>query len=360
MNDKYDDIRLVITDINDGNKEEKLVKAISSLSKAMKVYTAIDIEPLKDGGPAKTKEEPLQVVQQLADEIAEEHLKTINKVYEELIRFVGGLRKAGVERFKLPKGIYNPKTGKPLTQKEWKQVVGAIDNYLGSKTEDLAERATMRAAAVGAVLNRLEKEGTDVEKLTLKDVRRYLPKKAKFLDVQKQMKWRPEAAANLKYRIDNLGNYITSLNDDMRADIKGILIEGLAQQKDVGEIERDLFDAHSEWNRDWKRIAMTETQNSVTDGHMVHEISMSEKGELMYMIGVSGGKACKICLRDINNKVVRLLPKPPAGGNEYIDDPYTNAAIWVGKNSIGHTAKETWTCVTRHPHCGCRFVRYYP
>ena len=64
--------------------------------------------------------------------------------------------------------------------------------------------------------------------------------------------------------------------------------------------------------------------------------------------------------RDIVGKVVRLLRKPPAGGNEKIDDPFTNIAIWPGKRSVGHSAKENWTAITRHPHCACRWTRHYP
>lgn len=349
-------IRLTVKDINNHNKEDKFVEAVSALAKAMQVYTTISLEPQGDNH----REEMIPVMKTLVQEMGDEYEKVLKGLVIGLARFAGRLSKAG-SQFSVPKGVYyNPKTGQPMTKKDWRTLDRAIDDYLALKTDDVAEKLAMRSAAMGAVVGRLEKTGKDPVAMTMQDVSPYLPKKFTFAEVRKHLGWKPEIDKTIRFRTDNIGNYITGLNDDVRNDVRRILTDGLSQQKSVVDIERDLFDAHSNWNRDWRRIASTEAQNSYAEGHLVTEISMSEKDEPIYMIGASAVNACPTCQRDINGKVVRLLPEPPKSGEEYIDDPYTNTAIWLGKNSLGHGNKERWTAVTRHPHCACRWVRYYP
>jgi hypothetical protein len=343
-------IRLVIEDI-DNDREEKFIKAVGVLADKFKMPSTLALEP--------EREEMLPVVEEVAVSFIKEYqgiLKTIIRSLDSI--FIGKMGKSW--EFKLPKAIYNPKTGQPLTQKEWNSIMKPIDKYLNTQTKDLAERMALKGAAVGAITGRLEKKGKDVQKVTYKGIKSKLPKEFKFKEVANKYKWTPAIDVPIRFRVDNIADNITSINDRVKSGIKSVLTEGLQQMKEPGDIAADLFEKYNKLNKDWERIARTETQNSVSDGNLVTEIADSERGEKIYMIGAGSANACKHCVRDVIGKIVRLLPAPPEGGGEGIDDPYTNVAIWAGKTSIGHPVKTKWTAITRHPWCACRWVRHYP
>ena len=352
-------VRLIINNAFVNNEQvrvEKFAKAVEKLANTMQIDTTLQMVH---------KEQMLPVMQNAVDSINAEYAEILINTFKGVGQlFVGQVDLFKSRMPKLPKGIYNPKTGLPLKQSDWNKITKAVDNYLSEQTKDLAEKMAMKGASLGAVVDRLEKVKNfpKVESLSPTDVRitSRLPKKFDFITVKKHFDWKPEAEIALRFRVDNIANYITDINNNAKTSIKRILIDGLQQQKTSAEVARGLFEEHAALNRDWVRIAQTEMQNSFADGQLATELSDTEPGIKIYMIGVGSAGACKICFRDIIGKVVRLLPRAPGGGVDMIDDPYTNTVIWPGKSSIGHGAKEQWAAIVRHPHCACRWLRFYP
>ena len=349
------EVRLTIGGLTPDNHQEKFTEAVSELAKALKVKTALTV-------PGQ-KEEMLPVLEGFVQELLTE-LKGMNEALGQALEqwMEQGLRKAvDPSTIKLPDDvIFNPKTGKPLTQAEWAKVVGAIDGYFEVETKDLSQRVAQTGAAVAAMTSRLKKvKGLEPDKLGWATVKKKLPKTFDLWATAKTEGWK--SVTPIMFRADNIATYVTSVTEDTRNEIKTILNDGLYQQKPVKQISRELFDSLHAKNKDWERIARTEVQNSYTDGAVVSELSDSTPGEKVYMIGMGSVGACKICQRDIVGRIVRLLDSPPKDGEETIDgDPVTDIAIWPGKTSIGHKAGQHWACVTRHPHCACRWVRYFP
>lgn len=352
-------IKLNITEITEDNKKGKYVAVIGELAKALQIKTAVDVNPT---GTDSHREEPLPVVDNIITDASIEYDQVLSGLVDGIISGLFGLQKAKTsKKFAVPKGIvYNPLTGKPVPREAWKKLNRAMDTYLTKHTGMIGDTYAARSVAVGSVVNRLEKQGKNPLTLTSQDIKNYMPKNYKFITVKKTLGWSEDISATLFYRADSFTNHVVDMNSRVKASVNNILIDGLQNQKTISEIERDLFDAHHKWNRDWSRIAHTEVQDSYSDGHMTTEVAMTPEDEPIYMIGMSAANACNICKRDIEGQVVRLLRKPPAGGNDKIDDPYTDTAIWIGKRSVGHSSKESWTAITRHPHCACRFVRWYP
>lgn len=351
------DLQLIVTDAFTDDKHvrtEKLIKAVENLSNAMKVEVTLNLEH---------QEEMLPVVKEVVDEYIAEYWNVLNGLLSNVGQiFTGTNPLAKAKRVKMPVGIYNPKTGKPLAKKDWSKILDAIDGYLTKNTKSLAEKMASKGAAVGSLLNRLErtKAVADVSTLGYAELAKQLPKKFKVTTVAKKFSWNPDATVNLHFRVDNIADHVTDTNNKVKAGIKRVLSDGLQQQSSPKEIAGNLFGEFGKWNKDWERIANTEVQNSTVDGEMITELSDAKPGEDIYMIGAGSASACNICHRDVIGKVVKLLSAPPSGGDEGIDDSYTDTAIWPGKNSIGHGAKEKWTAIVRHPFCGCRLVRWYP
>jgi len=105
-------------------------------------------------------------------------------------------------------------------------------------------------------------------------------------------------------------------------------------------------------NRDWRRIAETETANNFNNGYLIGELE-SNKEKHIFMQGISGGGSCSFCSSEINNRIVVLLDAPPATGDDSITiDGETYTAIWPGKNNFGRKRADWWVSAgTQHPHC---------
>jgi len=143
--------------------------------------------------------------------------------------------------------------------------------------------------------------------------------------------------------------------------------------KDIRTIQKlnkpiDNASAH-QLIRDWHRVAMYETS-------MLHETaklaeheetafeSLSEDSKAVYFI--YGYGTCDWCLEH-NGTLVRYIPSIIVGDTSNdslsirgIKDPYTDIAIWAGKNNIGFKQREWRVCVPAHPFNRATFHRIDP
>ena len=81
-----------------------------------------------------------------------------------------------------------------------------------------------------------------------------------------------------------------------------------AQQERITsrKLDERLFDTFSELNRDWRRIAETETATNFNNGYLLTELDKAPDDKPVLMRGISGGGACPF--RTLYNWWLRILP----------------------------------------------------
>jgi len=345
------DITIKVRGITDCNRTEKMQGVIEELAKALRVPTKL-----------KTKAAQAEVPLKIVSHTEEPFLKEMRDVFKEVLVLVskkmGLLQKADVP-FKL-KGrfVIDPETGEILSQRQWQRFKTALDDYLEKRTKTLAERLVAKQTALGRITQRLAARGVDPEDIEPSDIRRQ-PTPESVAALQDLIK-RTSLRDIPRFAAHDVGIYVTSINEKVRNDSMRTVNDAIQEKTTTKELASRLFQLDGDWNKDWERIAVTESQNAFNDGYLISEIDSADPKEDVYMIGMGAGNACPICQRDIIGKVVKVLDGPPEDGDENIRDPYATKAIWPGKTAVGVSAKESVAVSTRHPHCRCRWARWYP
>lgn len=255
---------------------------------------------------------------------------------------------SGTELFRLNGRIYiNPSTGKPLTQKQWGEVLKSLDSSLRAIFKDQPDILVKRALLLGKILRGMEYESrkeTDLSSIP-----------ASQFQYPKDPEW--ENART--FAEQHAAELITDIQSDARKKISTTILDSIKGKQTVRQLETALFDKFADLNRDWRMIAETEMATNVNAGILIAESQDREPGETVYMIGVTAGDACPDCVRLIKNKIVVLSDEPVASGRKKIDGEEYEV-IWAGKNNIGRKSGAYWACTPLHPHCRCSWTRYYP
>lgn len=152
--------------------------------------------------------------------------------------------------------------------------------------------------------------------------------------------------------------FMTALDSKARESMLTTLVASRQAGEGVGKLQRRLFDSFSTLNRDWRRVALTETAMAVSNG----ALASVNPAEGWLAEWVAGLHACPFCKAQ--------------GGKRYrvvsADAPSKNGdtQVWAGKNNHGRSAhawstKEGrfrtadelwWPCIPAHPCCGCVWV----
>jgi hypothetical protein len=154
---------------------------------------------------------------------------------------------------------------------------------------------------------------------------------------------------------------ITGLTDSVRHKMKAIILADVSERMGTGVagpgsgLQTKLLDSFADMNRDWRRIAVTETGETCNQGFLANVFVGSQVKRLEHYKG-----ACSFCAR-LNGKVFDVVD-PAAEPKD------GNAQVWVGKSNVGRSAsprkKFMGSLVTRdeselwwpagglqHPHC---------
>jgi hypothetical protein len=154
-------------------------------------------------------------------------------------------------------------------------------------------------------------------------------------------------------------DHVTSVTDSARHRIKRIVMRH-QEQKALGDtsgpaLQSDLLDAMGELNRDWRRVAVTESGENANQGY----IASLKAGTKVRRVEQYQG-ACPFC-RKLDGKVFEVVdPNAPDKDGE--------KQVWVGKSNVGRSAAprkrvggalidrestEMWWAAagTQHPHC---------
>jgi hypothetical protein len=259
------------------------------------------------------------------------------------------------------KVIYNPETGTPVKQKEFNELIEALENFLGRNTKDAAKRLVLDTITIGKLLKRIARysASAEMEKMKL-DGLKYRGKTFDWIrndfknlaHVMGEPFTRSEMA---RYQVatDYAAQLVTRTNDNIRNEIKDTVLKGIREHRTKGQVSQDLFNRLGSMNRDWRRIADTEIVNTANLAGILEDVHNAPEGEKVYFKRYELPGCCDKCEK-INGKVVLWSNAPLA--DDHIKDEHADIAIWEGKPQD----KKMTTVVpgTMHPNCKGGWVRW--
>jgi len=144
------------------------------------------------------------------------------------------------------------------------------------------------------------------------------------------------------------------LAENARHGLMNVLISSREAGEGAGPLARRCFDTFAELNRDWRRLALTETAAAHANG----QLAAVDPAEGWEAVWVTAAGACPWC-QHWNGRVYQVVAAdvPRKDGD---------TQIWVGKTNYGRsgaaktrdgrarTAWELyWAAVPCHPNCSC-------
>ncbi len=329
-------INIVVEKV-DEYSEEKFAKTVEILAKAFKLHFKIEQSDKKEYSLYQSIRDVEKLMHDRMD-------KLLYKVFRSICsQWLSTMSKAKeLDPFKLGKVRINPKTGKLLTKREWKDIKKSLDKVLKYTFHDQDEYIAKRAIALGKILETMPPE----ERIT-----------TPYSEIDSAFKLATESEDDFLNNIVNwaelnAAEYITDLTARARKGILQQIIEAEKNEWSSKQLEEALFDKFADLNKDWRKIAETEHAYNVTDGFLSTKLQKQAADENTFLQGVAVGEACLFCRERIDGAVVVLLKGPPKGGSDKITIEGTEyTAIWPGKNNVGRSRADWWICIPSHPHC---------
>ena len=313
----------------------KFIAAIEQLQKAMKQgHFKITLSPLAEKSPYK-------VVRDIEEQIRKETDDSLYALFAEIVhRWLGleKLSKADVA-VKIGGRIYiNPKTGLPLTAKQWKRIKKDLETAFGKIFGNSQDVVAKQAVALGKILQAMDiTAAKDLAYDTFAD-----RLKAPVPDYLQP---------TITFAEQNTAEYITDLTSRARKTVATTIIQAQRERISSRELERKLFDDFAGLNKDWRRIAETELANNVNNGFLTSELQAAAPDETIFMQGSSAAGACPWCIAQVDGVIVVLLDSAPATGDTVEVEGVEYTAIWPGKSNIGRD-RASWHVASgvQHPH----------
>ena len=293
----------------------------------------------------------------------------IDQFYRELIRFID--RNIPIA------------DARPLTFKELQRIDEFTRSYFLNKTTEV-ERWIVRAYVLGKLVEQRErmpqKPIIDVEKL---------PSRVK--DAVKKYSLTPTETRAIEWSHYRGAQHLTNATNDTSNRVNNLIFENLSEHKGHRALRRaleeEMFTDRGEINRNWKRVAISESNTALNQGY----IATLKQGE--FVLGYSMPDACDWCVTHIKGKVYMVIDPDKVEleyehldpkGSEYRKRSWLwSNAIWRGKSNIGRSSAarkrkdpeigntpdnleprehhERWSPITPgHVHCRCRVIRFNP
>lgn len=243
---------------------------------------------------------------------------------------------------------YRP-DGKPFTSKQMQEMENILKRY-HVKPKQFAEELAVRSTVIGRFIN----ESEDLDRGTIHLLAQSLPvnleqaKKPFTLtgrDTETkypQLPLQPQEVQAVEWATQFGGEHIQTEQQKIISGVKNLVAQARRERWEPRDLERKLFEKFGEYNRDWRRIALTELAEATNNGYL----SGLEDGQAV--IGQSAVDQCDACLKLVNNKVYTFRNQP--------GDP--NRELWVGKSNVGRKKRDWTAAVIMHPHCRCRWQRF--
>ena len=348
----YGNLLVRITDF-DKSKIEKAVHKV-----ALSLDTDIS-------GASKGESYVYEAQKELAEGFFKEFTDKTRAIYNFVISYfdlpdIRIVSKAGELKYKR-KILYNPETGLPIKESDWKKFVAELEKYLNRNYAGIGEKIVLSSESLGIILDRLSKTNSleAIRKMSLSSL------KTKRYDVD----WISESVKNMKdtfgevisrerqariqIACDSAAQRVTRVSDDIRNNIQQIIIDGIRDKQSKSVVAQNLFDKCASLNRDMQRIADSEVQMAANSAYIKEEVYNSKPDEKVYFkrFEMLDDNTCKKC-RKLKGTIALWSEVPLP--DERIKDEYAEYAIWDGKNEgdcpVGIV----------HPWCRGTWVRFYP
>ncbi|MBP5785336.1 MAG: hypothetical protein J6W16_07130 [Methanobrevibacter sp.] len=348
----YGNLLVRITDF-DRSKIEKAVHKV-----ALSLDTDIS-------GASKGESYVYEAQKELAEGFFKQFTDKTRTIYNFVISYfdlpdIRIVSKAGELKHK-GKILYNPETGLPIKESDWKKFVVELEKYLNRNYSGIGEKIVLSSESLGIILDRLSKTNSleAIRKMSLSSL------KTKRYDVD----WISESVKNMKdtfgevisrerqariqIACDSAAQRVTRVSDDIRNNIQQIIIDGIRDKQSKSVVAQNLFDKCASLNRDMQRIADSEVQMAANSAYIKEEVYNSKPDEKVYFkrFEMLDDNTCKKC-RKLKGTIALWSEVPLP--DERIKDEYAEYAIWDGKNEgdcpVGIV----------HPWCRGTWVRFYP
>lgn len=394
-------LSIVISDITEGNRQakyEQLEKALTGekfekvpadgteklplLNIRIKDYSlgkvnkALRAASLSLGVPTKSANGEaftFKAQEDLTDKWAKFFSELVNNTYNFVIDCFGlpkiTVMSKAVNLTWKGKVLYSPESGEPITQKEWDFFVKNLEKFLNRNISNAAEKIVLDSKALGHILDRMLKTNTldAIKKLRLEDLKLGGKSFDWISDSVKNMKnalgesLTRQEQARIQVIQQSAAEKITKITNDLKSDVKQILIDGVADHKSKSQVSQALFDKMVGHNRDFQRIADTEIQRTFNNSFIREEVHNAKEGEKVYFerVEVIDGNTCPYC-KKINGKIAVWSETSLVSGA--IKDEYADLAIWEGKEWNGKKLERIADAPISvvHPYCRGTWIRCYP
>lgn len=275
---------------------------------------------------------------------------------------------------------FDLKTKDHFTTKELLRIDQFTHDYFGPRIEEF-KVWLLRLYVMGRFLAETDIKG---QMFNIGDFNK-LPK---FIqDAIKKYNLTLEEAKALERAVESGASELSNTSISTIQTVRNVLVDSTQQHGTAGTVLQKLRETLSnkdtgELNRDWAKVAITETNRMFSDGYL----SLMNDGE--FVVGFTMPDACDICVDLIRGKVYRVRKDIP---EDYTDLPtnskkYLELAeiwekyVWVGKTNYGRSASKqkrinplegnrksnlrdkhhhefSMPVIPMHPSCRCRWVR---
>ncbi len=257
-------------------------------------------------------------------------------------KLMGDVRKRFRERLK-----YKP-DGRPYTTRQLADIEKVIRKFHVTP-EKWAESASTRAYLIGKLLATRDKENKEMLTIMFDSIPKEISRvklpfslttkeegKIEMLPLQSQ-----ELNA-IEWAKLHAGEEIRTKQEEVLKGVKRVLVQSRMERWEPQRLAQELFDQFGQFNRDWRRIALTETAKAVSNGYLM---DLKDGDQIIIQ---EAADMCPHCRRLNHGKVFTFRERP---GNEKTE-------IWVGKTNYGKKTRDWSACVPLHPHCRGRYVKF--
>ncbi len=305
-----------------------------------------------------------------------EELRVIEKQFHssfELKKFYESLNKHLADRLK---------EGAIPTLQDLQEIDSFTRKYFYGKMPEI-EMWLVRGFVIGKLIEKAEtlppppRKVLDIEKLP-----------TRVRDAARDYKLTVRETRALEWNVSNGAKSLTNATSRTVGRVQELLYDNLKNRGSIRDfrraLETEFFDDEHELNRDWKRVAITETNAAFNNGYLV-QVPPSE-----WVIGMSLINCCPQCSRLIDGKIFPVIE--PAEDMTYDNlDPESKEykkrswlwanTVWTGKDNVGRSPspykKMTgengepvlverahyelyMPSIPCHPYCRCRWIRLKP
>lgn len=276
-----------------------------------------------------------------------------------------------IPKFRIKKNVFNQ--GKPLSPQQWDVINKSISEYWKQNTGKVTEDMVIKGYVLGRKSSKDRKAKVDNTKKSLETIIKQEEKESgkkfsdRFDEAYRNYDFKNSEKNAMNKAFSNIAMYVSETEDSIKQAIRKNVTEGINEGKTAIETASDLY-----WNvqketgqqtaesvrKNWNRISATEMNTIFEAGILAPEegraMESLKTGKGVYFVRVGG--TCDWCAPR-QGTLVRLVPTSIVADNNDdslksmgIEDPFTNIAIWVGKNNVGRKKQDWLICCPAHPY----------